>query len=191
MHQDQDLTKGELPLSSVSQASAPLLSLSSQNNGAEVRGRGSEGFWQPDLLLNRVTVGKRARHRSQAALSGRGQKAYTQLQQHQLHHRRHGLMHASVQEDLLSLTARSPGVSKRFRGVISARGSSYPCCCLHVPQERRLDSALLQLWTPPEIKAKRGGVSAGGEEAEATLGLTFTGWTPRMRLLHTVSASVP
>lgn len=147
---------GELPLSSVLQASAPLLSLSSQNNGAEVCGRGGEGFWQPDLLLNRVTVGKRARYRSQAALSGRGQKAYTQLQQHQLQHQRHRLMHASAQEDLLSLT------NVRSTGVISARGrqrgegSSYPCCCLHVPQERRLDPALRQLRTPPEIKAKMG-----------------------------------
>lgn len=107
---------GELPLSSVLQASAPLLSLSSQNNGAEVCGRGGEGFWQPDLLLNRVTVGKRARYRSQAALSGRGQKAYTQLQQHQLQHQRHRLMHASAQEDLLSLTnVRSPGAFNASR----------------------------------------------------------------------------
>lgn len=48
LRQDQ----GELPLSSVLQAPAPLLSLGSQNNGAEVCGRGSEGFWEPDILLN-------------------------------------------------------------------------------------------------------------------------------------------
>lgn len=45
---------------------------------------------------------------------------------------------------------------------VQRRGLSYPCCRLHVPP---LDSALPQLRTPPETKAKRGGVSASGEEA--------------------------
>lgn len=29
-----------------------LFTVSSQNNGAEVRGRGSEGFWELDLLVD-------------------------------------------------------------------------------------------------------------------------------------------
>lgn len=55
-----------------------------QDDGGEVCGDGSEGFWEVEFLSDRIAVGNRARHRSQSALSGHGHKAYTQLQQRQL-----------------------------------------------------------------------------------------------------------
>lgn len=73
-----------LPFGGSWKALALHFSVSSQNNGAEVRGRGREGFWELDFLVNRITVGKRPRYRSQSALGGHGHKACTQSQQQQL-----------------------------------------------------------------------------------------------------------
>lgn len=67
-----------------------------QDNGGEVCGSGSEGFWELDLLVDWIAVGNRARHRSQSALSGHGHKAYTQLQQCQIQYQWYCLMQCTL-----------------------------------------------------------------------------------------------
>lgn len=84
------------PFGGSSEVLVLLFTFSSQNNGAEVRSGGSEGFWELDLLVNSITVGKRARYRSQSALSGHGQKAYTQLQRQAQYQRYCLMLHSKV-----------------------------------------------------------------------------------------------